>query len=60
MSSRQSKRASFYKRQKHRRIIRLITKVNRGTPGFLGAVTMFSVNGKPIGAGAMFLGRAPS
>lgn len=59
-SRRRNRKPSNVARNAKRRLIRSIIKRNRGTPGFMGATTDFSIDGKVFGAGALFFGRAPS
>lgn len=60
MNKRQAKRARFYKQQKSRRMIDGIRRANRNKPGFLGVATSFSIDGKKMGMGTLFLGGSES
>lgn len=59
-SRRRNRNPARAARNARRRLIRSIIKRNRGTPGFMGATTDFSINGKVLGAGAMFFGNTSS
>lgn len=50
-----SKKRRFANAQRDARLIKRIHQVNEGRPGYIGACTGMTINGKRIGAGAMFI-----